>query len=274
MVVSLFASFMEHLEELRARFIKVGIVLIIIFSFILMFRIEYGNLFGINTYYPSPDAFNNSAAQTFDFIKRTELPPDVQLLQIEVGDAVFIHWKIALGLALIIAMPYILYQFWMFVAPALYKKEKKIIAWATIPAAILFIIGFLFGFFYVTPLVLKFLFSYSETVLGTKTLGINAFLDFVFIFSAAFGLIFEMPIIMVGLVKIGIVSSNTWKESWRYAVIGFFIFGAVITPDNSGFTEVIIALPMCLMYLVGYILSRHIEYQNKRAPFRRVTNDE
>src|SRR5436309_1367552 len=126
----------------------------------------------------------------------------------------------------------------------------------------LFIAGVLVSLLVVLPFTFPFLYAFAYSFGATPLLRLDEFLDFVLWFSLAFGLAFELPVVMYGLSYLGIVSPEFWKKNWRYATIAIFIFGAVITPDGSGVTMMLVSIPMLFLYVAGYVAvvqrSRHV----------------
>jgi Sec-independent protein secretion pathway component TatC len=117
------------------------------------------------------------------------------------------------------------------------------------------------------------MFDNTTAMAISKTVLLTEFVNFVFLFLLAFGFVFEIPLLMVGLTKLGVVQPATWKGGWRYAVVGSLVFGAFITPDGSGVTELIVAVPMCALYGIGTGLSyavargaRNQEMETQRSP--------
>jgi len=142
----------------------------------------------------------------------------------------------------------------MFIAPALYAKEKKVILRLVVPAVLLFAGGVAIAFLVVLPFTFTFLYSVAAS-LGAQRLflPLDEFLDFTLIFTLGFGLAFEMPIVMYALTASGMIRAVTWRKYWRLAIIGIFFFGAFITPDGSGVTMLLVALPMTGLYVAGYV---------------------
>ncbi|UCC93607.1 MAG: twin-arginine translocase subunit TatC, partial [Thermoplasmata archaeon] len=106
---------------------------------------------------------------------------------------------------------------------------------------------------------MEFFFTFSDTMGVEKTIAVTKFLSWVFLMILAFGIIFLLPIFMAGLTKLGIVAAQTWKNGWRYAIVAFVIIGGIITPDVSGVTQIIVAVPMTILYVIGIYLCIRIE---------------
>jgi sec-independent protein translocase protein TatC len=210
---------------------------------------------GIKLYYPTFSPFNNIAAQITVSMKHQLLPPTVQLIQTAPGQAFFSQFYIAILLGMVFSMPVLVKEFVGFLAPALHKKEIKIIRNITIPAIILFAIGGLFSYLFVTPYILAFLYKYGQSADLLTFLNIMDFITFVLQFILAFGLSFQLPLVMYALSASGLIDPKFWRNNIRYAIIALVILGADITPDGSGVTMWFVAGPMIGLYLIGMFVS-------------------
>ena len=250
-----------HLEELRKRLIRIVLTVVLISVFILSFHLNAFDYNGITLYYPTPDPLDNIAAQVTVAMKNQMVPESVQLIQTAPGQAFFAQFYVAVLLGIIFGMPVIVKELVGFVSPALGKKETKIIRNVTIPAVGLFIAGSLFSYFFVTPYILEFLYKYGESSGLVTFLNIVDFITFVLQFLLAFGISFQLPLIMYAVSVSGMTDAKFWRKNIRYAIIIIVIFGAVITPDGSGITMWFVSGPMMALYLVGMIF---VERQSKQ----------
>jgi sec-independent protein translocase protein TatC len=286
-------SFLQHLEELKGRVTICLIAFLIIFGAVYMLSIRTTEIGDVTVPYPYPDFYNNIPAQLFEQFKADLLPDNVILLNIGGIDALLVDVKIAMFLAFAISTPIFAWQAARFITPALRMKERRFIAKIVGPSTLLFVLGALFAYFFFTPIAMDFFFSYSEglgvgipiiegpaggtanvTGNGTwnwtlvqimaPTMGVTNFLSWITMMTLAFGLIFELPVFMVALTKLGIVKAKKWLEGWRYAVVAFLIIGGIITPDVSGVTQILVALPMTGLYLTGAAFAFWIERRDER----------
>ncbi len=249
-------SFWEHLDELRTCVIKIAITLGAIAGLSFFFSLRPTVFLGHRVYYPFPDIYNNINSQIFNYIRADVLGgTNIDLIQLEIADAMIIQMKISLFLAIAFGMPMIVYQLNKFLSPGLYPKERKAIMMMTIPATFLFVLGCVFAYVLIVPFTFEFLYGYTFAMGITPTLSMNSFFSFILLFLISFGVVFEMPIIQYGLTKIGVVEPVFWKENWRFAFIGMILFAGIITPDGSGITQILIAFPMLGLYFVGYVVS-------------------
>lgn len=223
-----------HLIELRARLIRALTGLVLVFLGLLPFA---------NTLY------GWFAQPLLD-----KLPEGGQLIAVEVASPFFAPLKLAFFVAVFAVMPWLLYQAWAFVAPGLYKREKKLALPLLASALVLFYSGCAFAFFVVLPSVFGFLAKVTPKGVAMMT-DINAYLDFVLVIFLAFGISFELPVALVILVLLGWVTPKQLSE-WRgYAVVGIFIVAAVITPPDV-ISQLLLAIPMCLLYEAGIVAAK------------------
>jgi len=172
---------------------------------------------------------------------------------------------VSLFLALVVTLPVFLYKIISFFSPALDKKEKKALLKALIPSIILFIGGCVFAYYFLIPLTFKFLYPYVLTIGAKPFFAVKQFVSLVLILTLSVGIVFLLPIFMILLSHLGIVSSETWKKNWRYAVLVFLVLAAVITPDGTGITMMLLAGPLMMLYGIGCIGSRRKKNTAKAA---------
>ena len=180
-----------------------------------------------------------------------KLPKGGQLIATQVASPFFAPMKLAFFAALLIAMPWLLYQAWAFVAPGLYKREKKLALPLLASALTLFYAGCAFAYFLVLPMVFGFLAKVTPTGVAMMT-DISAYLDFVLVLFLAFGLSFELPVALVILALLGWVTPAQLREGRGYAVVGIFVVAAILTPPDV-VSQLMLAIPMCLLYEAGII---------------------
>ena len=183
-----------------------------------------------------------------------KLPKGGQLIATQVASPFFAPMKLAFFAALMIAMPWLLYQAWAFVAPGLYKREKKLALPLLASALTLFYAGCAFAYFLVLPMVFGFLARVTPDGVAMMT-DISSYLDFVLVLFLAFGLAFELPVALVILVLLGWVTPAQLREGRGYAVVGIFVIAAIVTPPDV-ISQLMLAIPMCLLYEAGIIASR------------------
>lgn len=242
---------MEHFKDLRNIVIKIAIALIAVIAICLVFSIHMVDLYGYNIPMLYLEPFNNISIQLISNMQQNLLPENVSLIQIAPGQAFFAQIHIAIMVGLVFTIPVIVRELSTFVSSALYTKERKTIKNVALPAVALFASGCLFSYFVVIPYILDFLYKFGEPM-GLETfLNITEFISFVMQFIIAFGLSYQLPVIMWASTESGIVEPQFWRKNMRYALIAIIIFGAAITPDGSGVTMWFVAGPMLALYVLG-----------------------
>jgi sec-independent protein translocase protein TatC len=283
-------SVAEHFDELRIRIIHIVICIAIITIFTMGFGIQSttlpialpswngGSQQNLKVYYPIPDPLNNVALQLTSFMKDTLLPTGVKLIQIAPGQVFFAQVHISLLIGLICSLPIIIKEIFGFISPAfdpsknkdefqegdIEKMGKKSFSRFGLfkvisPIVLLFILGVAFSYVFVIPFTLNFLYKYGESIGAETFLTVNDFIAFVLQFVLAFGIAFQLPVIMYVLSLSGVTDSKFWLRNFRYAIIIISVFGAIITPDGSGVTMWFVALPMIALYAIGIIAIRRRE---------------
>ena len=240
-----------HLDELRKRVLRIVIVIGIITVFLLTFHAEPFEIAGVTLYYPTPEPLDNIAAQITNHMRDNLVPEDVQLIQTAPGQAFFAQVYIAALVGIVAGMPIVVKELVGFIKPALKENEINVSRSISIPALGLFAAGCIFSYNFVIPYILEFLYRYGESAGLVTFLNVIDFVSFVLQFLLAFGISFQLPLIMYAATGSGIVDSEFWRKNIRYAIVIIVIFGAVITPDGSGVTMWFIAGPMIALYFAG-----------------------
>lgn len=259
------------LSEVRRRLFRIVLVLGPLFGFLLVFQITLVPVqigpFSLPFPLPIPNLFYNVTAQVFLWLKGYMLPSGSQLLNIGVGDSVMVEMEIGLLLTLILGMPWIIHEVGAFLVPALRHNERKLLRTIGIPASALFAAGTLAGLFFLTPFTYRILFEYVGALGLAPVMGVQDFVTFTLLYSLAFGIVCELPVFIYALTRLGVVQAGTWIKHWRAAVIGSLVFGMIITPDNSGITMLMIALPMMALYFGGaFFAARYESHRRDRPP--------
>ena len=285
-------SIAEHVNELRRRLIRTSVIIAVVTIFSLSFGIKSFTVYiplsfpvippsaipnmqsgassiPLTLYYPYPDPFNNLAVQLTVFLSNTLLPSEVKLIQTAPGQAFFSQIQVAFLIGIICSIPVIVREIFAFTFPALSKKTTRSIYKIIFPILLLFMTGIVMSYILVIPFTLDFLYKYGESVGAETFVTISDFITFSLQFMIAFGLAFQLPMIMYGLSLAGLLHSNFWIKNFRYAVVIIAIFGALITPDGSGVTMWFVVFPMTGLYALGILIIRRTE----RGVERLVTTD-
>ncbi len=239
---------MEHLSELRTRiFVSLGAVFVL---FIVSFNYSK-ELFNVLMF---PLRSELKVSMMHPYITVLEKPP-TSLVFLAPAEALWMNLKVAFITALIFSLPLIFFQFWKFIAPGLLPKEKKYFIPFMLSASSLFSFGALFCFFVVLPFAMTFLLGYKTDTL-TPMLSVGNYIDFCLKFILAFGAIFELPLLIIFLTRFGIVTPAALARNRKYAVLIAFILAAVLTPTPDAFNQVLMAIPIIVLYEVGIVLSK------------------
>jgi sec-independent protein translocase protein TatC len=182
------------------------------------------------------------------------LPQGSKMIATGVIAPFFIPLKIAMLAAFLVALPFILYQLWMFVAPGLYKHEKRFVLPLIVSSTLLFFVGMAFCYFFVFKMVFTFIAQMAPASI-TVSPDIENYFNFVLGMFFAFGLAFETPVVVVVLVATGLVNLETLREVRRYVIVGAFIVAAVVTPPDVA-SQLALAIPLCVLYEIGILWAR------------------
>lgn len=255
-------SFREHFEEMRTRIIRIVIVILVVTVVLLTVHLEPAVIGGIDLFYVTLDPLDNIAAQITAHMRGDLVPDGVELIQTAPGQAFFAQVYIAALVGLVITMPFIIGEMAGFIGPALKKNEIHTGRMITIPAMVLFVTGSLFSYFLVIPYVLDFLYQYGDSAGLVTFLNVIDFVGFVLQFLLAFGLSFQLPIVMYAITSSGITDVSFWRKNIRFAILFISIFGAVVTPDGTGVTMWLVAGPMIGLYVAGMAV---LEYKARKS---------
>ena len=237
--------FVQHLVELRDRLMKALIAIAVA-----------GIALAI---YPGP-------AELYDILAAplvSHLPKGATLIATSVISPFLVPLKILLMTAFLLALPVVLYQLWAFVAPGLYMHEKKLVLPLVISSTILFFIGVAFCYFFVFGQVFKFIQSFAPKSI-TAAPDIEAYLGFVLSMFLAFGMAFEVPIVVIVLARLGVVSIDKLKGFRSYFIVVAFIIAAIVTPPDV-VSQLALAIPMCILYEIG-IWAAQVFIKHTQAP--------
>ena len=237
--------FVQHLMELRDRLVKATLAIAIA-----------AVALGI---YPGPGPLYDILAAPLV----AHLPAGATLIATSVISPFLVPLKILLMAAFLIALPVVLYQVWAFVAPGLYSHEKKLVLPLVISSTVLFLVGVAFCYYFVFGQVFQFIQSFAPKSI-TAAPDIEAYLSFVLTMFLAFGLAFEVPIVVVVLARMGVVTIEKLKAFRSYFVVLAFIIAAIVTPPDV-VSQLALAIPMCLLYEVG-IWAARIFIKHTQAP--------
>lgn len=226
-------TFVSHLVELRNRLMKALVAVIVVFVGLMPF-----------------------AGRIYDLLAQpmmSALPAGSKMIATGVITPFLIPVKVTLLVAFLIALPIVLYQAWAFVAPGLYEHEKKLVAPLVISSSLLFLVGVAFCYYFVFGTVFKFVNEFAPQSVAVAP-DIESYFSFVMTMFIAFGITFEVPIIVIVLVRMGLVTVEKLREFRPYMIVGAFVIAAIVTPPDV-VSQLLLAIPLCLLYEFGLIVA-------------------
>lgn len=229
-------TFISHLMELRDRLLRALIAVAVVFLCLFPWASELYDLLAL----PMMRA----------------LPEGSQMIATGVVTPFLIPVKVAMMVAFVIALPYVLYQAWAFVAPGLYLHEKRLVLPLVVASTVLFLVGVAFCYFFVFGVVFKFVNSIAPKSIAVAP-DIENYLNFVMTLFLAFGVTFEVPVAVIVLVRMGMVTIEQLKSFRPYFIVGSFVIAAVVTPPDV-LSQILLAVPLCVLYEAGIIVARMV----------------
>jgi sec-independent protein translocase protein TatC len=247
-------TFISHLVELRERLVRAAGVVLVLF---LIFSFAWPG-----------------AGAIYDFLAAPlmhALPDGAKMIATGVITPFMVPMKVSALVAFMVALPYVLYQAWAFVAPGLYEHEKKLAVPIIVASTALFLLGVAFCYYFVFGQVFSFIHGFAPKSI-TPAPDIEAYFSFVITMFLAFGVTFEIPIVVVILVRSGVVSVEKLRDIRPYVIVGAFVVAAVVTPPDV-LSQFMLALPMCLLYEAGLMCARFVSVRQKEVESRPSPTD-
>jgi sec-independent protein translocase protein TatC len=229
-------SFLSHLVELRNRLVRAFLAVIVLTVCLLPF-----------------------ASKLYDFLAfpmMHALPEGTRMIATGVVTPFLVPVKVVLLVAIVVALPYLLYQAWAFIAPGLYQHEKRLVLPLVMASTALFLVGMAFCYFFVFGVVFKFVYSIAPKSIAVAP-DIENYFNFAIGMFLAFGVTFEVPIVVIVLAKMGIVSVAKLRSIRPYVIVGSFVVAAVVTPPDA-ISQLLLAVPLCLLYEIGILVAAMI----------------
>jgi sec-independent protein translocase protein TatC len=230
------STFVSHLLELRNRLMRAVLAVLLV----LLAMLPFAN-----------DIYQFLAAPLV-----TVMPQGGAMIATDVVTPFFTPLKLTLAAAVVVSIPYILYQLWAFVAPGLYQNEKRLVMPLVVSSTVLFYAGMTFAYYVVFPKVFEFFVQTAPQGVVVMT-DIRAYLDFAFTMFFAFGVAFEVPVAVVLLAKLGVVNPATLASKRPYVILGIFIIAAILTPPDV-LSQTFLALPMWFLFEIGLVIARRV----------------
>ncbi len=259
-------SFLDHLNDLRWVLVRCSVAILIMAIVAYMFS-DY--IFDTIIFGPTQPNFftyrffcDTSHYLGFaDSICIEELPFTIQNTEMEGQVNIFVWTCILVGF--ILAFPYILYQFWTFISPALYEKERKNAFWFIIVSSLLFFIGIIFGYFIIVPMSVQFLATFKISEFVKNDINIDSYIGMIKTAVIASGLFFELPIIIYFLSKLGLVTPTFLRKHRKYAIVILLIVAAIVTPPDV-VSQITVTLPMLVIYEISIFISAIVVKNQKK----------
>ena len=236
-------SFWDHLDVLRGTLFR-SVLSIVLLSFIFLFIPE--QLFRIVLWPTTPD---------FILYRKLGLDFGMSLINIEISAQFFTHLKMSVLAAAVLAFPYVIYEIWKFVAPALYEREKKSVRKAFGMSSFLFYLGVLVGYFIVLPVCLMFFMNYTVSDAVVNTISLNSYISLFISMVFLIGILFEFPTVVLVLSGMGILTRSQLRHSRKYAFVAILIVAALITPSDP-FSMFVLSIPLYGLYELSILVCK------------------
>jgi sec-independent protein translocase protein TatC len=259
-------SFLEHLEELRWHIIR-SVSFVIVFAVVAFIMKDF--IFDTIIFKPkTPEFWTNRMLAKLgelvgtDVLKINQNP--LKLIALKMSDQFMLHFMVAIVVGLIISSPFIFYEIWRFIKPALYDKEKKHASGAVFYTSILFLLGILFGYFLIVPLSIDFLTTYSVSAEVENQINMRSYISTVTSITFASGIIFLLPIFSYFLSKVGILTPQFMRTYRKHSYVVMLLLAAIITPPDV-FSQVMVAIPLIFLYEISIFISRSVVKKREKA---------
>ncbi|MCL4483910.1 MAG: twin-arginine translocase subunit TatC [Bacteroidetes bacterium] len=257
-------SFLQHLEELRWHLVRASAAVLICGVVVFL-----NKKFIFDNVILAPRNPNFVTNRFFGWLAVQLNSPDLaintkpfQLINIDLAGQFTIHLNLAIIGGIIISIPYILWEFWRFVRPALYENERKHVTAAVVYSSLLFLIGVSFGYFLIVPLTTHFFGSYQVSQEVLNQINLTSYISSVNTIVLGSGIVFELPIVMFFLSKVGLAGSSFFKKYRKHAFIMLLCLAAIITPPDA-FSMLLVTGPLALLYELGILMAKMVEKKRK-----------
>jgi len=253
-------TFWDHLDELRRVLFRVcGLWVVLLTGFFIIMPYLFDSVIlapchNNFAFYALLHRIGDLLHLSGDFFTQKF---EVKLININLAAPFFIHISSSFWMAVIASVPYLLFEVWRFIKPALYQNEKNNVRTALSIGTIMFFLGVLLGYFMVFPLTLRFLATYqlSETI--NNQISLNSYIDNFMMLILMMGLVFELPLVTWLLAKVGLVTKSFLRKYRKHAIVIIFVLAAIITPTGDPFTLSVVAIPLCLLYEMSILIIKN-----------------
>lgn len=260
-------TFLEHLEALRWHLIR-SVLAIMIFAVIAFFyrEVVFDGIL-LAAMYPDFLTYRALCWLSHTLLHDNSLCIEAMhfyLINVSMSGQFTTHMKVSLFAGLVLAFPYLLWEVWRFIKPALYHKERRYASGLVFWGSFLFFSGIAFGYYLIAPMSIYFLGNYQVSSLVTNQIHVGSFIDTVVVTTFGSGLLFELPIVVYFLAKVGIVSAAFLRRTRRISYVIILIVAAIITPPDAT-SQIIVSIPLFLLYEVSIFIARKIEREQGRS---------
>jgi len=259
-------SFLEHLEELRWHIIR-SVALISIFAIVAFIMKDF--IFNEVIFKPKmPDFWSNRMMAKLGEIVGSDAlninTKPLKLISLKMADQFMLHFMVSIIVGLIVASPFVFFEIWRFIKPALYDKEKKHASGTVFFTSVLFMIGILFGYFIIVPLSIDFLTTYSVSPEVENQINMRSYIGTVTSITFASGFIFLLPIFSFFLSKVGILTPQFMRSYRKHAYVVMFLASAIITPPDI-FSQIMVAIPLLFLYEISIYISKVVVKKREKS---------
>jgi len=253
------ASFLSHARELGRRVARMVLAVIVAIVFVFIFYVRR------DAPYLGVDPYQNLASQVFSRMYADLVPAGVAPAAFAPTDAFVAIFDVALGLGVLLALPYILLQLGGFFGPALKPRERRILVRLVVPCFIFFVAGVAFAYVVVLPRAYEALYTFADVLGAEKLLQVNEFVSFTLMFLVLTGIAFQAPLVMYGLARAGIATAQGYLKYWRHAVVAIVVAAGIVTPDPTPVSQILVSGPMVGLYFLGVWLAVPAQRAHQRA---------
>lgn len=260
-------GFFDHIDELRKRLVRIAL-LVVVFIFVSFFYVS--EIFDLIILSPFKEGFwgYEFFCKAGRYFTGKDImcwhPPTLEMQSQQIQGQFVSAFKISLVISFILTFPYLIHQIWQFIKPALSIREIKRTRSSLFVVSLLFFTGVAFAYFFLVPLASNFLLGYSLSPQIKNIITISSVTGFVTFMCLATGLVFELPVLIYVLARIGFVNSAFLKKYWRYAAIIIFIIAGIATPSPDIFSQLLLGLPLMLLYVLGIFIAKRVEKRREQ----------
>lgn len=260
-------GFFDHIDELRKRLVRIAFVVLVLI-FVSFFYVS--EIFDLIILSPFKEGFwgYEFFCKAGRYFTGKDImcwhPPALEMQSQQIQGQFVSAFKISMVVSFVLTFPYLIHQIWQFIKPALSIREIRRTRSSLFVVSLLFFTGVAFAYFFLVPLSSNFLLNFSLNPNIKNIITISSVTGFVTFMCLATGLVFELPVLIYVLARIGIISSSFLKKYWRYAAVIIFIIAGIATPSPDIFSQMLLGLPLMLLYVLGIFIAKRVEKRRER----------